>query len=82
MSDSSSRAESGLWTAAAVGLGGAFLGGALLLAGAATNPNPLDAWQMRELADGYNQRLKQRLGVSLLPVVAPETTGVALNMRF
>ena len=82
LSAQSSRTESGFLTGGAVGLGGLLLGGAIYLAGASTNPNPLDASQMRELADGYNQRLKERLGISMLPVLTPDAAGLALNMPF
>jgi hypothetical protein len=82
VSEQSSRSQSGFLTGGAVGLGGLLLGGAIYFAGASTNPNPLDAYQMRELADGYNQRLKQRLGISMLPVLTPDAAGLALNMPF
>lgn len=80
--DNSSRARTGVLTAAAVGIGGLLLGGVFVLSGASINPNPVDASQMRELADGYNQRLKQQLGASLLPVITPDTAGLAFNMPF
>ena len=73
LAERSSRADSGLLTASVVGLGGGLLGGALLLAGASINPNPIDASQMRELADGYNHRLRQQLGMSVRPLASPDT---------
>jgi hypothetical protein len=77
-----SRASTGVLAAAAVGISGLLVGGGLFLAGAATNPNPLDASRMRELADQYNRQLKQRLDVSLLPLASPDRAGLALNLRF
>jgi len=73
LAERSSRADSGLLTASVVGLGGGLLGGALLLAGASINPNPINASQMRELADGYNHRLRQQLGMSVRPLASPDT---------
>jgi hypothetical protein len=82
LSAQASQARSGIVTAAIVGLGGGVVGGALFLAGAATNPNPIGAAQMRELADRYNRQLKERLGVSLVPLTSPDRAGLALDLRF
>ena len=76
----SADSRSSVATAAAVGIGGGLVGGALLLAGAGTNPHPVDVAQMRELADGYNQRLKQR--VSVVPLSTADKAGLALDVRF
>jgi hypothetical protein len=76
------EARSGIVTAAVVRVGGALIGGALLLAGAGTDPHPVDASQMRELADRYNQKLKQQLGVQVLPLVSPDEAGLAVGLRF
>jgi hypothetical protein len=37
---------------------------------------------MRELADQHDQKLKQQLGVSLVPLASPDKAGLALNVRF
>ena len=76
----SADARSSVATAAAVGIGGGLIGGALMLAGAGTHPHPVDAAQMRELADAYNQRLKQR--VSVVPLSTADKAGLALDVRF
>jgi hypothetical protein len=78
----SDEAHSGMVTGVAVAAGGLLVGGALVLAGALTNPHPLDAVQMRALADGYNRQLKQKVGVRLVPLVTPDTAGVALSLSF
>jgi hypothetical protein len=69
-------------TGAAVAVGGAIVCGVIAYAGASTDPNPVDTSRMRELADDYNKRLKQQLRVSLLPLVSPQSAGLALNVRF
>jgi len=76
------EARSGIVTAAVVRVGEVLIGGALLLAGAGTDPHPVDASQMRELADRYNQKLKQQLGVQVLPLVSPDKAGLAVGLRF
>jgi hypothetical protein len=80
VSRSSDEARSAHITAAAVGAGGLVLGGVLLLAGAATDPNPVDLPQMRALADQYNQKLKT--GMRVVPFASPSEAGVALDLRF
>ena len=82
VSAQSSQARSGVLTAAIVGIGGVLVGGSLFGAGAATNPNPVDEPQMRELADRYNHQLKQHLGISLAPLASPRSAGLALDLRF
>ena len=74
------EARSGIVTAAVVRV--VLIGGALLLAGAGTDPHPVDASQMRELADPYNQKLKQQLEVQVLPLVSPDKAGLAVRLRF
>jgi len=74
------EARSGIVTAAVVRV--VLIGGALLLAGAGTDPHPVDASQMRELADPYNQKLKQQLEVQVLPLVSPDKAGLAVGLRF
>ena len=78
----SDQARSGVITAAAIGVGGGLVSAALIFAGVLTNPNPVDAVQMRALADRYNSRLKQQLGFQLTPLATPETAGLALGLRF
>jgi hypothetical protein len=80
VSESASSGRDRLTTASAIGLAGIFLGGSLTLAGAFTNPQPVSAPQMRELADRYNQKLRQSLSVA--PVLAPGGAGVAMALRF
>ena len=81
-SERASQARSGVTTAAIVGISGGLVGGALLIAAAVTDPNPVDASQMRELADQYNRQLKQKLGVSVVPLASPDRAGFALDLRF
>jgi hypothetical protein len=81
-SRSSDQARSADMTAAVVGAGGVVLGGVLLLAGAATNPNPVDLVQMRAMADQYNQKLKQEGNLRVVPVATRDQAGLALDLRF
>jgi hypothetical protein len=60
--------------AIAAALGGVLGGGAMVWAGAAVDPNPVGTVQARQLADAYNQELRQRLGV------APQGSGVDIRV--
>lgn len=61
----------------AVGVGAGF---ALFLAGAFTNPSPVDAPALRQLADEHNQALRSRLGLS--PLVEAGGGGVIVAGAF
>ena len=74
--DSGNAGRARISEAAAIGIGAGLAGGALLLAGALLDPNPVSAPEMRRLADLYNQKLK------LAPVVSTSTAGLAMNLRF
>ena len=78
----SDQARSALLTATLVGVSGALIGGTLVLAGALTNPHPVDPSRMRELADRYNVQLRKQLGMQVLPLVTPDRAGLALGLRF
>lgn len=79
-------------TTSLVFLGGAMLGGGLLWAGAAIDPNPVDSVGARQLADEYNRDLRQRLfpqppppdpiEVSVVPHLERDGGGVTLAFRF
>lgn len=78
-------------TAGAIALGGTLLGGGLVWAGAAIDPNPVGTVEARQLADAYNRELRQRLGaapradavdVRLVPHLEREGAGLMLAVRF
>jgi hypothetical protein len=82
VSRQSDDGHSRMVTAAAIGVGGAIFGAVLFIAGLTTNPNPVDLVQMRMLADQYNQKLKQQVGWRVVPLSAPDRTGLAVDLRF
>lgn len=55
------------------GMGVALVGVGVLTYGVWLNPHPIEPYQARELADGYNQRLQGELGLSEDPARPPET---------
>ena len=57
---------------ALIGLGLIAGGTGLLVGGFVINPNPVSDAEARRLVDEYNQRLKERLGVSAKPESTPE----------
>jgi hypothetical protein len=81
-----------------VGLGLVAGGTGMLVAGFVINPNPVDAVEARQLADEYNAKLKDRLGVasefaparqyrppvriSVAPMLSTSTNGIALQLSF
>ncbi len=78
-------------TAGAIALGVTLLGGGLVWAGAAIDPNPVGTVEARQLADAYNRELRQRLGaapradavdVRLVPHLEREGAGLMLAVRF
>ena len=72
-------------------VGGVVAGGGAFLAGSAIDPDPVDAVGKRELADGYNRELWQRVSsgehaegvdVHVTPQLIKDGAGVSLAVRF
>jgi hypothetical protein len=81
-----------------VALVGGAIGAGLMLGGALMNPHPVEAHEMRRLADEYNVALRRRLAspetpkppardtsnltVYLAPVIGPTVRGLTLGVTF
>jgi hypothetical protein len=81
-----------------VGLGLAAGGTGMLVAGFVINPNPIDAIQARKLADEYNDKLRNSLGIessiessqryrpplrlTVAPLLSTSGGGLALHLSF
>jgi hypothetical protein len=75
----SAAMKSGLVTGSVIG----GVGAVALIIGAAINPHPVTPAEARELADGYNKKLKKELGITeVTPVVGPNGGGLAVAGRF
>ncbi|RKH57741.1 hypothetical protein [Corallococcus llansteffanensis] len=60
-------------TLSMVGMGVGLVGVGVLTYGVWLNPHPIEPYQARELADGYNQQLQGELGLSEDPARTPQT---------
>lgn len=72
-------------------LGGTLVGGGLMWAGAAVDPNPVSPVEARRLAEAYNRELRERvtpppapgkIDVRVLPRLERSGAGVSLAIRF